>query len=97
MDVATHIPTTILNRMRQEGTPINTFDMSNMGRSNDMANDEETNPDLNFNGIIPDDTDDSIRIVNDLNRDFFREKLVQHFYIRWERGDVFWPRKVDKT
>ena len=94
-DVFNNIPTEILERMRRDGIDNNSYDSSGQGRSSDHSEDD-TNPNLLFEGIVPDDNDNSIQIVNDLNRDYFREKLVQHFYIRWKNKDVFWPRHVNQ-
>ena len=50
---------------------------------------QQKNPELNFLGVIPDDTVNIVRVVNKLNQDLFCEKLVEHFYIRWQNNDVF--------
>ena len=54
---------------------------------------QDENLELIFVGVIPDDMVNTLCVVNELNHDFFREKLVKHFYIQWQNDDVFWQRK----
>ena len=39
----------------------------------------------------------SVRVVNELNRDYFRERLVENFYIRSQNNDVSWPRSINNV
>ena len=68
------------------------IDFSGVGRANDFLLDEEEGNDFPAPSFIPDPNDDSIRIVSDLERDYFRRKLVENFSIRLSRGEVMWPR-----
>ena len=58
-DVSNNIPTEILERMQNEEIGISSYDSSGQGRSPDHSEDD-TNPNLLFEGIEPDDNDDSI-------------------------------------
>ena len=71
-----------------------TFDSSGMGPG------EDSDPGVTHDGLLlpvvaainsnvtaPDGT----RVVHHLSLDFFRCKLVEHFNILWQKGDVKWP------
>ena len=77
-DVSSNIPVNILQRMRDNNQPMRSFDTSRMGRAEDGSSQDE-NPELIFTGDIPDGTDDTVCVVNELYHDFFCEKLVEQF------------------
>jgi len=53
---------------------------------------EETNIDDVMSGY--DDSGTTPRIVRDLNQDFFRKRLVEHFDILFEQHKIVWPSRV---
>ena len=95
-DVLAHIPTDIRNRMNRDGENINTLDYSRIGRGSDECDDNDDSV-TDFSGIIPDGNDSSVRVVNQLNRDYFRERLVENFHIRSQNNDVSWPRSINNV
>jgi len=38
----------------------------------------------------------AVRVVRHLERDYFREKLVEHFNILYERNQIIWPKRNQK-
>ena len=74
-DVSSHIPVNILQRMRDNNQPMRSFDMSRMQGVEDRYS-QEKNSKLTYFGVITDDTDTTVCVVNELNRDFFCKKLA---------------------
>ena len=87
-----NIPSAILRRMEEAGIDLATHDYSGMGRGNDIEISLNSIP--TFTGTIPNENSEKTRVVNDLDRDYFRKKLVEHFMIKRERNELVWPRSV---
>lgn len=86
--VDSFLPEAICNRMEREGENIYATDFPGEGRGEDVIVSDEDNNEGKCEGTIPSDDDPSIRVVNELSRDYFRTKLVEHFKIRWGNNDV---------
>ena len=64
-----------------------------MGRGNNFVLNEEDD-EIVFPACTLPSNDNSIINPNDLDRDYFRIKLVENFSIKLSRGDVYWPRSI---
>ena len=80
-----NLPPSTHERLLAGDLPSLSTDISGAGRADDFE--EDTEP-LRNPGFMPNPNDDSILNVNDLDRDYFRSKLVEIFTIRLRRGDV---------
>jgi hypothetical protein len=80
-----------LRRLRCH-TTIRNFDLTQMGSSN-SADDSADNPDDNDADDEPVAGDQSVRVVRNLRRDYFRHKLVEHFDILWRQNKIEWPKR----
>jgi hypothetical protein len=48
---------------------------------------------MSQDSILPNGT----RIVRHLSQKFFRQRLVEHFHILWERNELVWPQRTRET
>lgn len=69
----------------------NDIDTSGMGCGRDVDNSLPIPHDTTMNQV-PSGT--SIRIVRNLNRDFFRDRLIEHFAILLRRKKIRWPSRT---
>jgi hypothetical protein len=91
-DAIRHVPFAI-QRLNVTCPDARTFDSSGMGPG------EDSDPGVTHNGLLPvvsainsnATAPDGTRVVRHLSLDFFRCKLVEHFDILWQKGDVKWP------
>jgi hypothetical protein len=78
-----------------------TYDLSSMGRGNDRVDsslddmDEAAVEDPAPHELPPID-EDGVTNVRDLSLDYFRRKLITHFDIAFQRGEVIWPRRTGR-
>ena len=84
-----NLPPSMRERFLAGDLPSLSTDYSGAGRADDF---EEDNGPFPNPGFTPNPNDDSILNLNDLDRDYFRSKLIENFAIRLRRADVVWPR-----
>ena len=85
---------------------IRAYDTSSLGTEVTARRDEERDEEEEEeNGTEQDDGDEElnedaeeeVRIVRKLSLKYFRSKLVEHFDIKFRRGEVVWPSRRGKT
>ena len=93
MNTHQFVPPEILERMHHDDVAPNHFDSTGMGPGDDQGDKKMDNKvPLDFGRIIPEEDDGSVCIVNKYNHDYFYDRLVKHFYIKWQCDEVYWPR-----
>ena len=89
-----NFPSSIRDRfLESENDNICYIDFSGMGRGNDFISNEDDDEIISPACNLP-SNDNSIININDLDRDYFRRKLVENFSIKLSRGDVYWLRSI---
>jgi hypothetical protein len=73
---------------------VRAFDTSTVGTPTVVSVSEELDPEAEAEAEldIDESTGEEVRIVKNLSMKFFRSKLVEHFDIKWQRGEIVWPR-----
>lgn len=88
-DIATlhgDIPQIIAARLGVDALTPRNFDLSGMGPADDDIG-RYAAPSV---GEAP--AGGSVRVVRNLDRDYFRSKLVEHFDILWSKNQIRWPK-----
>ena len=85
----------MLEHIRFNGEDVRSFDTSIVGPGNNLYDNKDI--EYTHGGVIQDPHNNSVQLVNKLNQDYFRKKLVENFYIKWQHDKVYWPRAANRT
>jgi hypothetical protein len=74
------------------------FDTSGMGPGNEddgaPLHVRQEEPDPNADVTVNEATENGVRVVRKLSLAYFKERLIEHFDIMWQRKQIIWPRRI---